>query len=435
MAQTEEQPGIEAAAEPSRTNWAGNFLYNAQHFVEPGSLEDLQRLLPTLGRAKAVGSRHSFNHIADTEDTQLALPQRGSMSLDPERRTVTIGGGVRYGELAPYLHERGFALRNLASLPHISVAGACATGTHGSGIGNQCLSAAVVGLELVTASGETLTLSRETEPELFRLAVVGLGAFGIITHLTLEVVPTFDVAQCVYENLSFDQLEHNRRAIFGAGYSVSLFTDWQGHRATQVWVKRKLVPEQATDFPDTFFGATMQTAKLHPLPNMHAFAENCTDQQGVPGPWYERLPHFRLDYTPSAGAELQTEYFVPFDQAYEALLAIEPLRDRITPLLLVSEMRAIAADDLPMSMCFKRESLAFHFTWKQELEAVRELLPLIEAALAPFAARPHWAKLFTVSPAHVRTLYPGFSAFEQAVHRLDPTGKFRNAYLSELLES
>ena len=422
---------IRAATTPSRTNWAGTYCYQAPHLAEPASVPELEHLLPALPHAKAIGTRHSFNHIADTTHTQLGLSHLKTMSLDAEQRTVTVGGGVTYGELAPWLHAQGFALHNLASLPHISVAGSCATATHGSGLGNGCLATAVQAVDLIDARGRSLHLTRTAEPERLGMAAVGLGALGVVTSLTLDVVPTFQVAQTVFENLSFDVLEHSLEDIFRAAYSVSLFTDWQHHRATQVWLKQKLNGTGAVAAPTTFYGATRQTHQLHPLPGLSA--EHCTEQQGRAGPWYERLPHFRLDYTPSAGAEIQSECFVPLNRGYDALLAVEALRDQISPHLLISELRTVAADDMPMSMAYGRDSLAFHFTWKPDLAAVRSLLPALEAQLAPFAARPHWAKLFTLSPVQVRALYPRFGAFTAFVRQLDPEGKFRNAFLAELL--
>src|SRR6202021_3240609 len=105
----------------------------------------------------------------------------------------------------------------------------------------------------------------------------------------------------------------------------------------------------------------------------------CAEQQGVPGPWFERLAHFKMNFTPSSGRELQTEYFVPRDRGYEAILAVEQLKDRITPHLFVTELRTIAADDLWMSMAYKGDSMAIHFTWTPEWPEVKEILPLIEA--------------------------------------------------------
>jgi alditol oxidase len=414
-----------------RANWAGNYTYRAS-LAQPATVAELRELIPRLPRAKALGTCHSFNSIADTDGTQISLTQFKSKSLDlsdAARPTVTIGAGVTYGELAPWLHQHGFALPNLASLPHISVVGACATATHGSGLNNQCLSTAVSALELVDGSGDLRRLSRDADPDIFPGSVVALGALGVVTSLTLDLVPTFQVAQTVYENLPFHELEQNLLPIFCAGYSVSLFTDWQQHRATQLWIKRKLEDDNDPPQPEQFFGATRQTAKLHPLPG-HT-AENCTEQLGIPGPWYERLPHFRMDFTPSAGAELQSEYFVPLACAFEAIRAVEELRDRVTPHLLISELRTIAADDLWLSMAFARDSLAIHFTWKPEPEAVFPLLPRIEAVLEPFAARPHWGKLFTVPPAKLRQLYPKLNAFQSLATQFDPDGRFRNDFLDQ----
>jgi alditol oxidase len=348
------------------------------------------------------------------------LANLDEMLLDQEARTVTVGAGVTYGQLSAYLYRNGFALHNLASLPHISIAGACATATHGSGSQNGNLATAVSALEIVIANGEVVTLSQEQLPG----AVVGLGGLGIVTRLTLAVQPAFDMRQVVYENLSFDALETHLDEIFASGYSVSLFTDWQNHRATQVWIKTRTDSE----FHSEFFGAKLATNELHPIPGLSP--ENCTEQRGIPGPWHERLPHFRMNFTPSSGDELQSEYFVPRDKAYQAILAVEKLRDHVTPHLQISELRTIDSDDLWMSPCYKHPSLTIHFTWKPEWAAVKNVLPMIEERLAPFNARPHWAKLFTMAPSRLRELYPRLAEYQALLHQYDPGGKFRNEYLS-----
>lgn len=417
-----------------RVNWAGNYTYRASSVVEPTSVADVQEIVASSPHAKALGARHSFNSIADTDGTQISLAHFKSKSLDtshPAHPVVTIGSGITYGELAPWLHAQRFALPNLASLPHISVVGACSTATHGSGVGNQCLSAAVSALDLVIANGEMLHLSRERNPDIFDGAVVALGALGIVTALTLDLVPAFEACQTVYEGLPFDELERNLLDIFSAGYSVSLFTDWQQHRATQAWIKRRLSdPAETPQSRKAFFRATRQTAPLHPLPG-HS-AESCTEQLDSPASWHERLPHFRMEYTPSSGAELQSEYFVPLAFAFDAIRAVEELRDWITPHLLITELRTVACDDLWLSMAFQRDSLAIHFTWRPDTDSVLALLPRIEAALAPFSARPHWGKLFTTSAATLRQLYPRFQDFDKLAARLDPQGKFRNEYMAAL---
>ena len=410
------------SAEEERKNWAGNYQYKAKDLYLPKSVDEVQDIVKKHDKLKALGARHSFNSIADSPGGQISLKNFDQMTLDAKSRTVTVGAGVSYGKVAPYLHSNGWALHNLASLPHIGIAGATATGTHGSGNKNGNLSTSVASLAMVTADGKLVTLSREPA------SVVGLGALGVTTKVTLNVEPTFDVRQVVYENLSLAHLEHHLDEIFASAYSVSLFTDWQNHQATQVWLKSR-DPQQV--FQPEFFGAKRATRKLHPLAR-HS-AENCTEQLGIPGPWYERLPHFRMNFTPSSGDELQSEYFVPRDRAYEAILAVEKLRDQITPHLMITELRTIDADNLWMSPCYQRPAMTIHFTWKPEWPAVRNVLPMIEQQLAPFDARPHWAKLFTMQPVRLQSLYPKLPEFRALVKQYDPTGKFRNDYLASTI--
>jgi len=416
-----------------RENWAGNITYSTGNVHTPATIEEVRNVVKSCAKLRAFGSRHSFNTIADSHFNQISLARLDQVDIDDKTRTATVGAGLKYGQIAPILDARGYALHNLASLPHISVAGAIATATHGSGLHNGNLATQVAALEIVTADGNILHLSHEKDGDRFLGAVVGLGALGIVTHVKLNLLPTFQVAQSVYQNLSFDHLEHHFEDIFGAGYSVSLFTDWQNHRATQVWIKRKLAPGDKNEWASEFYGAPLAKEKLHPITGHPA--ESCTDQQGIPGPWYERLPHFKMNFTPSSGRELQTEYFVPRDRGFEAILAVEKLRDQITPHLFVTELRTIAPDDLWMSMAYQQPSLAIHFTWKPEWPEVRRILPQIEAQLAPFGVRPHWAKLFTVPPARIQAQYTRLAEFKASLERYDPTGKFRNAFLNTNLYS
>jgi alditol oxidase len=386
------------AAKQKLTNWAGNLSYSTDNLHEAASLEQIRTILRTQEKVKVLGTRHCFNSIADSRYNLLSVtPMHEVVALDPAARTVTVQAGITYGQLCPYLDRKGFALHNLASLPHISVAGAASTATHGSGEKNANLATAVSALEIVTASGDVLKLSRKADGELFRGAVVGLGALGVITRITLDIQPAYTMRQYVYENLPLGQMKDHFDEIQASGYSVSLFTDWQKQRVNEVWIKTRVGDGQPFAAKPEFFGAKLATRNLHPIAELSA--ENCTGQMGVPGPWYERLPHFRMGFTPSAGKELQSEYFVPRRNAVDAILAVERLRDQVTPHLMISEIRTIAADDLWMSTCYQRPSVAIHFTWKQDWPAVRRLLPVIEKELAPFQPRPHWGKLFTLSPA------------------------------------
>lgn len=410
-------------------NWAGNLEYSTGNLYTAKSQEQIQDFVRKQAKLKVLGSRHCFNNIADSKDAFLSLKLLDEIvSLDPQARTVTVDGGITYGQWAPLLHDKGFALHNLASLPHISVAGACSTATHGSGEKNGNLATAVSALELVTASGDVVQLSRQRDGEFFRGAVVGLGALGVITKITLDIQPTYMMRQYVYEGLSFNAMKDHFDTIEASAYSVSLFTDWQKQRFSEVWLKSRMEKDQAFDAKPEFFGAKLAIKNLHPVAELSA--ENCTEQMGAPGPWYERLPHFRMGFTPSAGKELQSEYFVPRQHAVEAILAVERLRDQITPHLLITEIRAIAGDDLWLSPCYKQPCVTIHFTWKQDWPAVSKLLPIIEKELAPFQARPHWGKLFTTPPKELHAIYTKMSEFIALAKKLDPQGKFRNEFLN-----
>jgi alditol oxidase len=410
------------------TNWAGNVAFSATRIHRPASVAELQRLVAAGACVRALGTGHSFSHIADTPGDLVSvagLPK--IMKVDAEAATVTVSASVSYGELAPHLHAAGYALRNLASLPHISVAGACATGTHGSGNSNGNLATAVCAMEMITAGGDAVTMSREADGDRFRGAVVGLGALGIVTSLSLDIVPAFGIRQYVYENLPHEQLYEHLTDIFASAYSVSLFTDWRSPRIRQVWLKQR-AGEHDPPTPGTrWYGALAADGPRHPVPGLPA--ANSTQQLGVPGPWHERLPHFRLDFTPSAGDELQSEYLLPQQLAAGALRAIASIGDRVVPVLRISEIRTVAADDLWLSPSYRQDSMAIHFTWINDVPAVMPVLATVEDRLAPFGARPHWGKLFTTSPATVSRLYDRLPDFQRLLHSLDPDGKFRNKFI------
>lgn len=413
------------------TNWAGNYTYRAARLHFPETVEQVQELVSGASKLKALGSRHSFNHVADSPGDLISLDRLERVFvLDRERNTVTIDAGARYGRFCEELHREGYALRNMASLPHISVAGACATATHGSGDRNGNLATAVAAMELVTADGTVVVLSRDERGaggEQFRGAVVGLGGLGVVTKLTLDVVPAFDMRQDVYEDLPFAQLEAHFDEITSSAYSVSLLLNWRDARVNQVWLKRPVTDGATFELPSEFFGAAPAPTHRHPIPGFSA--EPCTEQMGIRGAWYARLPHFKMGFTPSSGEELQTEYLLPRRHGMAAFRAIYSLREHVVPLLQISEVRTVAADDLWLSPCYGQDCVAIHFTWEKDWEAVSRVLPLVEEQLAPLDARPHWGKLFATSPERVQSLYPKLPDFQRLLRTYDPQGKFRNAFL------
>jgi len=406
-------------------NWAGNITFGARRLHRPTALPQLQEIVAAGGPLRILGSGHSFNLMADTTGDLVSLGEMPRVvEIAEDRRTVRVDGGIRYGELVGRLDAEGLAVHNLASLPHISVAGAVTTATHGSGVRHRNLAGSVAAIELIRGDGEPVTLRRGDED--FAGAVVGLGALGVVTALTLDVVPSFEIRQYVYDDLPRASLAQHLPEILGAGYSVSLFTNWASGDINHAWLKRT---EPMPDGP--WFGATPADGPRHPVPGVPA--DNATEQFGVPGPWHARLPHFRLEFSPSTGAELQSEWMVPLDRALEAIDAVARVRERVARVVQVNELRTVAADDLWLSMNYQRDSLGLHFTWIADTAAVLPVVDALEEQLAPLAARPHWGKVFTLDAATIRSRYPRFADFRALVQKYDPDGVFRNPWLADIL--
>lgn len=407
----------------TQANWAGNHVYRARELHRPSTVEELSEIVAEAARVRVLGSRHSFTDIADSDELVSLEGLPADVVVDRAAGTASFNAGLKYGEVAKSLAAEGLALHNLASLPHISVGGAVATATHGSGEGNGNLATAVAALELVTSSGEMLRAARGDAD--FDGMVVGLGALGAVTRISLDVEPAYQVRQRVFEGLAWDALLEHFDAIAALGYSVSVFTRW-GRDVDQVWVKTRATedPEQVRD---ELFGAGAATLDRHPILGLDPVS--CTPQLGVPGAWSDRLPHFRMGFTPSHGDELQSEYHVPRRHAVAAIEALRGLAATMEPVLLVTELRTIAADRLWMSPQYERSTMAIHFTWALEPAAVERVLVDVEAALAPLQARPHWGKVFLADAGTIAGLYERLSDFAALAQRLDQRGAFRNDWL------
>jgi alditol oxidase len=415
----------------SLVNWAGNVRFQTTTLHRPQSVAQLQRLVAGSARIRALGTAHSFSRIADTTGDLVSVASLPPVvELDIAGAAVKVSAGLRYSDIAPRLNAAGHALANLASLPHISVAGAVASGTHGSGDANPGLAAAVSELELVTADGDLVTVRRESDAARFPGLVVALGACGVVTALTLATVPAFAVRQWVYEDIPFSAVSGQFGEITAAGYSVSMFTDWRRPRMTQTWLKHS--GAAAKPPPASWLGGQLARADLHPVAGMPA--ANCTPQLGQPGPWHERLPHFRAEFIPSSGAELQSEFLLSREHAVAALAALDSVATGLAPVVQVSEIRTVAADDLWLSPCYQRDSVAFHFTWVPDAQAVAPALASVEEVLAPFEPRPHWGKLTGMSPAVVAGRYPKLDDFRRLVAEFDGRGTFRNDVVNAYLQ-
>ncbi|MDM7887812.1 FAD-binding protein [Curtobacterium sp. RHCJP20] len=417
-------------AATTRTNWAGNVTYRASALERPTSVAALQQLVAATPRLTALGSTHSFNEIADTDAVQVTLAGLPPvLDVDTDRRVVRVAAGMTHAQVAAGLEARGWALANLASLPHISVAGAVATGTHGSGVRSPSLAEAVVGLEVVRAPGDLVSVDTSTPDGALDAHRVALGALGVVATVELAIEPTFQVATTVHLDLPWDAVLEHFDEVVSDAYSVSLFTSFDDRGARQVWTKHRVdEPDPSVDL--VALGARRADGPVHPGEND---AASVTEQGGVPGPWSERLPHFRSTFEPSTGAEIQAEYLIPASSAVPALEALRPLEPVFAPLLIAAEVRTIAADSAWLAPSSGRQSVGLHFTFRRDAAAVADAVERIEEVLAPFDPRPHWGKVSAASVARLHEAYPRLDDFAALARDVDPTGRFRNAFLARLL--
>ena len=401
-------------------NWSKNVEFNDKSYLHPTSLAELQELIRTNPKVRARGTAHCFNEIANTSSVALNLAKMPKIiEVDAAKKSVRVAAGLTYGELAPLLHAQGWALSNMASLPHISIAGSISTGTHGSGIKNQNLANQVLSFDMVTAESEVRHIDRANPA--FNALVIGLGLGGVVYQYELRVEESFQIRQVVYPEIPLDILQRNFDSIMGSAYSVSYFTDWSSSQVGNLWCKFR----DGEVIPESIGGCAQANKKFHPIPSVDPVA--CTEQLGATGDWHERLSHFKLDFTPSVGEEIQTEFFVDRKDAAAAIEAVSQLGAEITPLLWITELRTIAADNLWLSGAFERDTLAIHFTWKKD-DAIYPVIEKVEAALRPFNYRPHWGKVFTADAQFLKSVYPKINEFKALVEALDPTSKFENSF-------
>lgn len=406
-------------------NWAGNVRFGSARVHQPESIDDLRRLVRGSSRIRALGYGHSFSRIADTaHDLVLMNGLPNTLTIDSASSSVTVASGMNYAELAAELQRSGYALPNMASIPNISIAGASATGTHGSGDTQRVLAASVAAMQLVGPDGDLIELRRDSDRDTFRGSVVALGALGVVTQLTLDIEPTYDMSQGVHLDVSLDEMLDQLDDVFSAGYSVSAFTNWDSDEA-KVWIKSRGDQPALT----LGFGRPAEHT-VHPVPGRSA--DLCTEQLGDVGPWHERLPHFCPDATRDAGHELQSEVFLSRNVAGQAITALREIGGLFAPALLVSEIRTVRGDDLWLSPAYGRDSIAFHFTWTDNEPAVMDAVAAIEERLMPLDPRPHWGKLTTMTATQVISTYERAPDFNQLMVERDPTFKFRNDFVNEL---
>ncbi|MEO6993828.1 MAG: D-arabinono-1,4-lactone oxidase [Lacunisphaera sp.] len=409
-------------------NWSGHLAYHATGFHQPTTIAEVQEIVRRAAQVRVIGSRHCFNDIADSSGDLLWLSHLNQpVVIDQARRTARVDAGITYEKLCPILTEAGFALPNLASLKHITVIGACTTATHGSGNALGNLATVVSAIEMITPDGALIELTREHDGDTFRGAVVALGALGVVTRLTLDLEPSFLVQQDNYEHLPLRDVYAHFDEITGAGDSVSMFLTWQNDWVETTWVKRRVPDLTPVEVPRNLFGATLASAQ----PSGVLPTDRTLTPFARPGLWHERLPHYALHDPVGLGNELQSEYFVPRRHAVAAIQAVAGLRERLAPILGLSEIRTIRADNLWLSSAYGEDSVGLHFNWLKKWDGVRPFLPLLEQALAPFEARPHLGKLFAMSAPQLESVYPRWQDFRALRQRFDPQGKFANRFVRQ----
>jgi xylitol oxidase len=406
-------------------NWGGNLDYGPGKILAPESLAELSEIIRS-GKVRPIGTKHSFSNLVIGEGQ---LVSAAGLSFEPvidqKNSTVTVPAATKYGELAVFLEEEGYALKNMGSLPHISIAGSAATGTHGSGDKNQILSSSLVSFSYLDANGVIVTLNRSSKN--FEACRVGLGAYGLWVNLTLAIVQSYQMRQDVFRNLPWELFLEDPAKLTAAGYSVSLFTKWGSDTIDQTWVKSR---SHDSAPPIEIAGIKPDSTSMPEL--MPGVGDNLTQQGGEEGAWLDRLPHFRFDATPSAGNEIQTEYFFERKNIVGAIKAIQTIASEINPTLLISEIRTIAQDAAWLSPMLRGDSVAVHFTWVNDAAAVAKAVALVEKATAEFKPIPHWGKVHGFSAEKLREVHPKLDRAKALFDSLDPQGVFSTDYLMSL---
>uniref|UniRef100_A0A915D0Y3 FAD-binding PCMH-type domain-containing protein n=1 Tax=Ditylenchus dipsaci TaxID=166011 RepID=A0A915D0Y3_9BILA len=415
-------------------NWGGNFNFSTQDIKYPTTTAGVQQLVKECkGKIRPVGTRHSFSEIANTNDTLICLVHMNLiLSVDPSVPSVTVQAGITYTDLIPFLQSIGLAIPMMASLGEISIAGAINTAVHGSGAGIGNLATQVLGLQMVLADGSVVQYSKGQNDTELAAATVGLGALGIVTQVTLQAQPTYNLAINVFENMDMSVLDTQLYNITHSGYAINMWSTFGTPGVLdQVWITTKVDSNGVNAYGNVsqLYGAPAATAQSSPIAALPP--TYVVPQMGIVGPYYERLTDYDLGLSGQEGQQTQSEYYVDFDDFVPALKALQTLSAEINAVVYVALFRITEKDELWMSPQYKKTTMAIHFSWQPKLDQVMALLPKIEAALAPFNPIPHWGKLYTLKPEQYLPLLPKYPEWREQVELHDPTHKFRNKWLEE----
>ncbi len=422
-------------------NWAGNQRCVPARTHEPRSADDVAAIVRAAAeageRVKVIGGAHSFTDVAMTDGHLLSLDTLDQV-LGVDGNDVRVQAGIRLHRLNDELAARGLAMPNLGDIDRQSIAGAVSTATHGTGAGLGNIATTIVGLELVTGDGSIVRADETNDPELLRVARVGLGALGILTEVTLRCVPAFNLRAVETIEPLADVL-----ADFGG---VMRSTDhvefyWMpGARRCQVkrnsrtaeparpqpklaYVRDKWIAENLA------FGTVCRVGRRFPTlaPKVAKLVTSAASERDL----IDRSD--RIFCSPRRVHFVEMEYGVPFDAVPDAIARIGSLVSGLPfPPLFPIEVRASRGDDIPLSTANGRDSgwIAVHQYIDTPYEAYFQG---VEQIMNDYGGRPHWGKLHFQSRLTLSHRYPEWNVFRDARDRLDPQRTFANPYLDRVL--
>ncbi|MEV6603386.1 D-arabinono-1,4-lactone oxidase [Kutzneria sp. NPDC051319] len=437
--------GTDTARPAPWRNWAGTARSQPVHVARPRDVSEIAEAVTVAAKdgftVRPRGSGHSFTSIAATDGVAIDLGEwSGVVRADRENHLVTVRSGTPLHRLNAELHRLGMAMANLGDIDAQTISGAISTGTHGTGARLGGLSTQVRALELVLADGSVVTCSPDERPDLFSAARVGLGALGVISTVTLQCVPAFALQAREFPQ-PLDAILERFDPLCDSEDHVEFH--WFPH-SDRVQVKHNIrLPADASIAP---LSRARQFYEYEVMENS-AFGLVCKLGRAVPSVvptlnrvcaslWSERSysdHSFRVFTTPRRVRFVETEYAVPRESLHDMLREFRAAIPRLRhPVIVPVEVRVAAADDIPLSTAYGRDSayIAIH---QYVGMPYREYFDCFERIAGAVGGRPHWGKMHTLDASVLATRYPRFDDFRALRATVDPNGVFRNAYLDTVL--
>jgi L-gulonolactone oxidase len=423
-------------------NWAGNQQCAPVRIEHPSNEGDLVRIVTEAAsagqRVKVVGAGHSFTGIALTDGRLVKLDSYGKvLRVDREKRTATVEAGITLSRLNEELDIHGFAMENLGDIAYQSIAGAISTSTHGTGKALGGLATQVIGMRLIAGDGSVIDCSADSEPEVFHAARVGLGALGVISTVTLQCKPAFNLhviempmrVDEVLESLD-EHIQSNEHFEFFWVPNTGWALTKRNNRTDKPLATRGRWKEFKDDIliNNVLFGLLCRAGRLRP--SLVPRIAKAIPSSGIVD-YVDKS--YRVFASPRLIRFYEMEYSIPAEAATEALNRVRAFlkQSGLMPIFPV-EVRFTKGDDIPLSTASGRDScyIAVHVfegvQYQQYFEAVEQIMN-------DYGGRPHWGKLHFQTAETLATRYPQWEAFQKMRARLDPEGRFSNPYLERVL--